>query len=79
MEEPLLSSAEAAGSASSSSSAKSSAQKPSDSCPGTFAFDTLSLLPRAPLLKLSVTGLSEMGNIEGAGGLCKASSISPVN
>jgi hypothetical protein len=31
------------------------------------------------LLKLSVTGLSEMGNIEGAGGLCKASSISPVN
>jgi len=79
MEEPLLSSVEVVGSASSSSSAKSSAEKPSDSCPGAFAVDTLSLLPRAPLLKLSVTGLSEIGNTEGAGGFCKASSISPIN
>jgi hypothetical protein len=26
-----------------------------------------------------VTGLSEIGNTEGAGGFCKASSISPIN
>lgn len=78
IEKPLLSSAEVASSASSSSAAKSSAENPSDSCAGTFAADkdVMGLLPRVPLLKLSVTGLSDIGNTEGAGGLFEASSIS---
>ena len=77
MKEPLLSSAEVAASASSSSGAKSSAEKPSDILAGAFGPDkeVIGLLPGPPLLKLSVTGLSEMGNAEGAGGLFEASSM----
>jgi hypothetical protein len=79
MEEPLLSSAEVAASASSSSAAKSSAEKPRDICAGAFGPDkeVIGLLPGPPLLKLSVTGLSEMGNAEGARGLFEASSVFP--
>jgi hypothetical protein len=70
MKEPLLSSAEVAALASSSSAAKFSAEKLSDICAGTFGPDkeVIGLLPGPPLLKLSVTGLSERGNAEGAGG-----------
>jgi hypothetical protein len=55
-------------SASSSSAAKSSAEKPRDICAGAFGPDKepIDLLPGLPLLKLSVAGLSEMGNAEGA-------------
>jgi hypothetical protein len=71
MKEPLLSSVEVASLASSSSAAKFSAEIPSDICAGAFGPDkeVIGLLPRPPLLKLSVTGLSERGNAEGAGGV----------
>jgi hypothetical protein len=77
MKEPLLSSVEVTASASSSSVAKSSAEKPSDICTEAFGSDkeVIGLLPGPPLLKLSVTSLSEMGNAEGAGGLFEASSM----
>jgi hypothetical protein len=77
MKEPLLSSTEVAASASSSSVAKSSAEKPSDICAGAFdpGKEVIGLLPGPSLLKLSVTGLSEMDNAEGAGGLFEASSM----
>jgi hypothetical protein len=53
-----------------------SAGIPSDICAGAFGPDkeVIGLLPRLPVLKLSVTGLSERGNAEGAGGLFEASS-----
>jgi hypothetical protein len=71
MKEYLLSSAEVTASASSSSVAKSSAEKISNICTGASGPDkeVIGLLPRPPLLKLSVTGLPERGTYaEGAGG-----------
>jgi hypothetical protein len=61
----LLSSTEVAASASSSSAAKSSAEKQSDICARAFdpGKEVISSLPGPPLLKLSVTSLSEMGNL----------------
>jgi hypothetical protein len=77
MKEYLLSSSEVTALASSSSVAKSSAEKISDICAGAFGPDkeVIGSLPRPPLLKLSVTGLSERGNAEGAGGWFEASSM----
>jgi hypothetical protein len=62
MKEPLLSSAEVAVLVSWSSVAESSAEKPSDAYAGAFSPDkeAIDLLPRLPLLKLSVAGLSQV-------------------
>lgn len=73
---PLSSSAVASCPISSSPGSNSSAEKPRGSETGAFdpESDTKGLLPVVPALKLRVTGLSETGNADGAGGFFNASS-----
>lgn len=73
---PLSSSAAGSGPISSSPGSNSSAENPRGSETGAFdaGSDTKGLLLVGPALKLRVTGLSETGNADGAGGFFKRSS-----
>lgn len=73
---PLSSSAVGSGPISSSPGSNSSAENPRGSEAGAFdaESDAKGLLPVVPVLKLRVTGLSETGNADGAGGFFVGSS-----